>query len=502
MAIQFLNNLNLNDNQLLNAKVQVASTAPTAAKGQIYLDSTTNVNTLKYHDGSQWIGLKQLNLNNSTFVSLANLSATGSNIISLEASLSATGTKDNTTFLRGDNTWAAPLQYAGWYLAGDLGTPSLISSGETASILGGAMITTTAVTGDGLVVAHLSTSRSDTTSTATPAFGGTFTAVDSVTSNATGHVTAINLKTVTIPASPTITLTGDVTGSGTTSIATTIAAGAVEFSMMDAAAVVTSGEGIANNNNDVTLPTSAAVKAYVDASTVGAIIFQGGYNAATNTPNLDSPPTGTIKKGFMWTVTADGTFFTEQLRVGDSLIAEVDSPTTLADWTTVQGNVDLATLTTVGIGNVNAGDGVGVAYSNGTATVTNTDKGSSQNIFKNIAVSGQSTVVAETNDDTLTLVAGNSIAITTNATTDTITIASTYTPPVTSGAIAVNTSNTYTYPNSITASAINNVMIQLVDTVTHETVYADVTRISTTSFAVSYAATPTNGVTALIQLIG
>lgn len=57
-----------------------------------------------------------------------------------------------------------------------------------------------------------------------------------------------------------------------------------------------------------------------------------------------------------------------------------------------------------------------------TFAVTNTDKGSSQNIFKNIAVSGQSAVVADTNNDTLTLVAGTNVTITTDAATDSITI--------------------------------------------------------------------------------
>ena len=57
-----------------------------------------------------------------------------------------------------------------------------------------------------------------------------------------------------------------------------------------------------------------------------------------------------------------------------------------------------------------------------TFAVTNTDKGSSQNIFKNIAVSGQSSVVADSNNDTLTLVAGTNITITTDAATDSITI--------------------------------------------------------------------------------
>lgn len=48
-----------------------------------------------------------------------------------------------------------------------------------------------------------------------------------------------------------------------------------------------------------------------------------------------------------------------------------------------------------------------------------------QNAFTTIAVSGQSSVVADSKTDTLTLVAGTGIAITTNATTDAITIAST-----------------------------------------------------------------------------
>jgi hypothetical protein len=441
MAIQFLNNLNLNDNQLLNAKVQVASTAPTAAKGQIYLDSTTNVNTFKYHDGSQWIGLKQLNLNNSTFINLSNLSATGSNVISLEASLNATGTPDNTKFLRGDNTWAAPLQYAGWTLSGNTGTPQSIDSGNTVSILGGTVMSTVASAADTLTINHASVSRTNTTSTASPSAGATFTAVDSVTSSAEGHITALNLKTVTLPSNPTITLTGDVTGSGTTSIATTIASGAVEFAMIDPAAVITSSEGIASNNNDVTLPTSAAVKSYVDSSLVGSLIFQSGYNAATNTPNLDSPPTGVIKKGFMWTVTADGLFFTEQVRIGDSLIANIDTPTTLADWTRVQSNIDLATLSTVGIGNVNAGTGISVSYSNGTATVSTTS----------ISATGQ-------------IAAGSLLGTVTHA-------------------FGLNT------------------MVQTYDATTGDTVYCDVTR-TTTSVTATIAAVNANNIIILVQKIG
>ena len=50
--------------------------------------------------------------------------------------------------------------------------------------------------------------------------------------------------------------------------------------------------------------------------------------------------------------------------------------------------------------------------------------GGSQNLFSTIAVSGQSDVVADSTTDTLTLVAGSGITLTTDASTDSITIAS------------------------------------------------------------------------------
>ncbi len=52
---------------------------------------------------------------------------------------------------------------------------------------------------------HGDVARTDGTSSTSPASGGTFTAVDSVTTNARGHVTAINVKTVTLPVDPNTT---------------------------------------------------------------------------------------------------------------------------------------------------------------------------------------------------------------------------------------------------------------------------------------------------------
>lgn len=68
----------------------------------------------------------------------------------------------------------------------------------------------------------------------------------------------------------------------------------------------------------------------------------------------------------------------------------------------------------------------GDAYLEGTNT-------GDQNLFSTIAVSGQSNVVADTTSDTLTLVGGTGISITTNATTDTITITNSATSGVAIG---------------------------------------------------------------------
>jgi len=71
---------------------------------------------------------------------------------------------------------------------------------------------------------------------------------------------------------------------------------------------------------------------------------------------------------------------------------------------------------------------ISVDYQDGDGTidlVVDDMTSSAQDVFKNIAVSGQSTVVADNSADTLTLVAGTNMTITTNANNDEITFAST-----------------------------------------------------------------------------
>jgi len=58
-----------------------------------------------------------------------------------------------------------------------------------------------------VILNHDATTRSDTTSSSSPAYGGTINVVNTITTNATGHVTAVDIETVTFPAAEDYTWT-------------------------------------------------------------------------------------------------------------------------------------------------------------------------------------------------------------------------------------------------------------------------------------------------------
>ena len=113
-------------------------------------------------------------------------------------------------------------------------------------------------------------------------------------------------------------------------------------------------------------------------------------------------------------------------------------------------------------------DGISTSYTDdgsnaGTLVFTNTDKGSSQNIFKNVVV-GATTVVADSNNDTLTIVGSNGVGAIANATNDVIEI---YNTGVTSiagttnqidvdnstGSVTLSLPNAVTFPGTVTLHA-------------------------------------------------
>ena len=83
------------------------------------------------------------------------------------------------------------------------------------------------------------------------------------------------------------------------------------------------------------------------SAVTGGLILQGGYNAATETPNITG---GSALKGFFWVVTEAGSFLGESVQVGDSIIAKVDAAgASIGDWLILQGNIVTATDEVEGI---------------------------------------------------------------------------------------------------------------------------------------------------------
>jgi hypothetical protein len=313
MAINFLNKVDLNQNELDKARIVNEvndAAAGTGVDGQLYYDST--LDKVKVWTGSAWESISGdlTELNPGTYINIDN-----------------------------------PL--------GPIPT-----------------------------INHDLTTRSNTTSTASPASGATFTALDSITTNTTGHVTAVNTKTVTLPpefdekyilptttgvvapGAPTtgiISLTGSTDGvvstvtftgtSGRIDVSGSAVStnGAITIDLTDDVIIVNdltvggeltvSGTGQSSFGGQVTIPqtpvadTDAASKKFVLDQVAGLGSFQGGYDASTDpgSPALTGASNIAFGQGDFYAVTTAGTItFSDSptgdatLEVGDFIFSNTD----------------------------------------------------------------------------------------------------------------------------------------------------------------------------------
>ena len=319
MAINFLNTVDLNKNQLNNAALQNLGADPaTGVLGQVYYNTTDSV-------------LK----------------------ICVTASTAAPT----------NAVWASV-------------------SGDLTGLIAGTYINIDNPDGPIPTINHDLTTRTDTTSTASPAYGASFTAIDTVTTNTTGHVTALNVKTITLPAdtnetytlpvtagtvapgAPTsgkISLTAGGTGSGVKSTVEFVGTtgridvtsvnqnnGSITIDLTDdvtivddltVGGVITQTQTLETNsfaseldmNNTKllnvktgTAGTDGVNLAQVESLVAGLGSFQGGYNAATNSPALSGASNVAVGNGDFYVVTNDGTLFTKNLEVGDMIFANTN----------------------------------------------------------------------------------------------------------------------------------------------------------------------------------
>ena len=472
MAIQFVNNLDINQNYLEQAAIEnLAADPASGVLGQLIFNTnsgelkvcTTAGNPTGAVYSAVGGGVESITTANSTFVNLAD-SGTASVPI-LTASLSASGTPDATKYLRGDNAWEAISAIPGtydWDLQTDSGAGAKVTvgSGDTVVFTSGnstldvtnsglstsinlpttgvtaASYTYTALTVDAYgritaassgtspvtsitggtdititgtaavpIINQTAITRLDTVSTASPAAGATFTAVDSVTSSTTGNITALNLKTITLPAdtndnttytlpvtngdNPDIVLTGfnpsstdiiNINGTSTTVKVTGSGTNTLGFDLVDDVTIVNdltiggeltvSGTGQSSFGGQVTIPTTpsagtdAASKSYVDSLVAGGLTFKDGFNAGTGAldggGNLTTGGTRVaLEVGDFYVVTTAGSFYgSVTLDVGDSVIAKLAAAagtSDINDWVIVQGDEGVTTFS-------NSNGGTYVAY--------------------------------------------------------------------------------------------------------------------------------------------
>jgi hypothetical protein len=584
MAINYLNNVDFNRNELQDAQLirsQVenqpndAAVGGTPVEGQLYFNTSSDV--LKVYANGAWVEV-------------------GGGVVSLTAG----------TYLTNSGTAADP------------------------------------------VINHDATTRTDGATAETLAFGGTFTAYTDVTTNATGHVTDIEETTFTMPANPNVNTTYDLTGVGSTngtagvrltetgtsnhddvlivgagttavtrsggtltvtsndqfdgtvtSVAATHAGNAFTASIGNVATVnpsvnitmngastdyidgagnltafpnipqgditgidegnyiqiddstgpvptinalgttaATASRLIARDGNGygyVATPASGdsttkiATTAFVQASLTGLLEFKSGFNAATGAivsgGNLTSGAARVaVAVGDYYVVTVAGNFFgnaATPLTPGDSVIVQTAAAagaSTEADFIVVQSDTDLATLTTVGIGNVNAGDAIDVSYASGTATVSVEDSTSSNpgaltvaassgTFYDGLIISSYANAVATIGLDidglanVNTTSSSSKVAVYDEATSKNKSMELENFFKLASSSI----SKTGTIAaGSLSGTVVHdfgiNTIVQTIDNLGN-TVYCDISRTATTSVA-TISATQATAITILVQKIG
>ena len=263
-----------------------------------------------------------------------------------------------------------------------------------------------------------------------------------VTSVATsGSVNGITLTGGTITSSGTITLGGTLSGIANNQLTNSTISGVALGGSLSAVTFNNAGTGDISGTtyNGSTIKTISynTIGAYAatnpsgytsNTGTVTSVATSGSVNGITLTGGTITT-TGTVTLGGTLSGIANNQLTNSTISgvaLGGSLSnLTAGTAISFSSGTTYNGSAAI-TINNAGVTALTTSTGLSVnTNATGSVTVTNTDLGSSQAIFKNIAVAGQTTVTATVNNDTATFVAGTGVSITTSGKNVTFTNTST-----------------------------------------------------------------------------
>lgn len=380
MAINFLNSVNLNQNELQKARIQNAANnelAGAGVDGQLYFN-TTDFQLKAWANGS-WGNV-------GGGVTSVNASVDGTALGASGVPITSTGTIQF--------TWNGT---ANDYVTGNGAIAAFPTS--LTGITGGEIISVTYPNPLAPTVTHDNVFRNNTPNSVSPGYGASFEAISSITTSAQGHVSDVTTTTITLPASDDTTYTLTNTASSNPIVRLTPSTGAAEeirFSGESGEVTVgasTSGQiniGLPNTVStkrlvlsgsstddvsldvakdasiardltvggagsfveEVTVPTATATTSAVNLGQVQGLVsgtggFQGSYDAANNFPALEGPNNVPLTNGDYYAVSDAGTFFNLSVVAGDFIYANdvipANTDPAFTDYTVVQSATVIAT---------------------------------------------------------------------------------------------------------------------------------------------------------------